>query len=171
MKDTNEEYWEIVKGVVGGMILIIIFLLFFLSSCKTISHLKKSTNDSVSVVKTNEGSSKVDSSGSKSDKTNTKETVYYPQPIIIKGDDGKPYPVFVPQSVKETGTEKTEQVQLVKDDSWRQSFDSLKVAILSLAQDKKTTVGPSLIEWILICAVGLMFIKSFAPSIIKLIKI
>jgi hypothetical protein len=164
MRDTNEKYTEIWKGIGGGIIIIALLLWFILASgCKTDRNLKKSTNDSISVVKTNEGSSKVDSSGSKSDKTNTKETVYYPQPIYIQGKDGEPKVIFVPQTVKETGTEKTEQVQVVKDESWREAFDSLSSKILTLSQDKKVKVGPSLIEWILIIGIGLIFLKQFIP--------
>ena len=147
----------------AALVLAAILITWLLAGCKTVSHTKKSTNDSTSVVKTNEGTSKVDSSGSKSDKTNTKETVYYPQPIYIQGKEGKTEVVFVPQSVKETGTEKTEQVQVVKDESWREAFDSLSSKILTLSQDKKVKVGPSLIEWILIIGIGLVLLKQFIP--------
>lgn len=163
MKDTNEEYWEIFKGVVGGLIILAIFIIFFLTGCKTSSQLKKATNDSTSVKKETNSQVKLDSSGSKSDKTSTKETVYYPQPIYIEGKNGETKVVFVPQVVKETGTEKTEEVQVSKDESWREAFDSLSSKILNLSQDKKTKVGPSFIEWILIIAVGLIFLKQFIP--------
>lgn len=163
MRDTNEEYWEVIKGVIGALIILAIFIIFFLTGCKTISHLKKATNDSTSVKKVNEGSVKSDSSGSKSE--STKETVYYPQPIIVPGKDGETKVIFVPQTVKETG--KTEEAKVVKDESWREAFDSLSSKILSLSQDKKTKVGLSFIEWMLVGAVGLMFLKSFSPPIIK----
>ena len=167
MKDTNEEYWEVVKAVIGALAILAIFIIFFLTGCKTVSHLKKSTNDSTSVKTLNEGSVKIDSSGSKSDKTNTKETVYYPQPIYIQGKDGETKVVFVPQTVKESGTEKTEESKVNKEEAWREAFDSLSSKILLLSQDKKTKVGLSFIEWILIGAVGLMFLKSFSPPAIK----
>ena len=137
MRDTNEEYWEIVKGVVGGLIILAIFVIFFLTGCKTSSQLKKATNDSTSVKKETSSQVKLDSSGSKTDKTNTKETVYYPQPIYIEGKNGETKVVFVPQTVKETGTEKTEAVQVSKEESWREAFDSLSSKILNLSQDKK----------------------------------
>lgn len=164
MRDTNEKYTEIWKGIGGGIIIIALLLWFILASgCKTIRNLKKSTNDSTSVVKTNEGTSKVDSSGSKSDKTSTKETVYYPQPIYIEGKNGEPKIIFVPQSVKETGTEKSEDFSVKKDESWREAFDSLSSKILTLSEDKKTKVGTSFLLWVIIGLVGFMLLKQFIP--------
>ena len=49
-----------------------LFILFF-SSCKVLKSIKDTTKDSTSVNKTSEGSVRSDSSGTKSDKTNTKE--------------------------------------------------------------------------------------------------
>src|SRR5574339_720218 len=100
---------DIFWGVSGALIIFLLVILFICSSCKSIKGLKSNSRDSLSVQKLSEGATKTDSSGSKTDKTNTKETVYYPQPIYIQGKDGETKTVFVPQYIKETGTEKTEE--------------------------------------------------------------
>ena len=152
-----------------GMLLLFVGILMLLPGCKVVKHTKTATKDSAAVARLNEGSNKVDSSGSKSDKTNSKETVYYPQPIIVPGKDGADRIIFVPQSVKETGTEKTEDANISKSNQWKDKYDSLMYATLLSNKDSTVKAGPSFIEWILICAVGLIFLKSFAPTIIKLI--
>ncbi len=167
MRDTNEDYVELVKGVCGALIIFALVLWFFLcTGCKVIKSTKSSTKDSISVNKVNEGSVRVDSSGSKSDKT--KETVYYPQPIYIEGKNGgEPKIIFVPQSVRETSKE--EDSKIVKDDSWRQALDSLSSKIENRELDKKVKVGPSFIEWLLIGGLALLLLKNFLPF--KIIKI
>lgn len=149
--------------------LFIAIILFVLGGCKVVKSLKQSSRDSSVVHSDKQGASRSDSSGTKSDKTNTKETVYYPQPIYIQGKDGETKVVFVPEKVKETGTEKTEQAQVIKDTSWKDAFNSLILAINNKQTETKTRVGPSIIEWILIAGLGLIFIKQFAPTITKLL--
>ena len=156
MRDTNEK-WEIVKGAVGAVIILAIFVIFFLTGCKTVRNTKKSTSDSTSVSSVKEVTAKSDSSGSKTE--NTKETVYYPQPIYIQGKDGENKIVFVPQSVKETG--KTEQAQVIVDNSWREAFDSLNKSILTLSNDRKTSVL-NIWQIIAIGAIVILIIK-FLP--------
>ena len=155
---------EFLSGVVGALFIISLpFLLLMCSGCKVLKSTKSNVKDSLSVQKVNEGSVRVDSSGSKSDKTNTKETVYYPQPIYIQGKDGEIKIVSVPQYIKETGTEKTEDAKIVKDDSWRQALDSLSWQITNREMDKKVKVGPSFIEWCLIAGLALLLLKNFLP--------
>jgi len=169
MRDTNEEYWDVVKGAIGVLIVFAIFIIFLLTGCKTVRSLKKSTTDSTSVSKVNEGSSKTDSSGSKSDKTTTKETVYYPQPIYIEAKNGESKIVFVPHSVKETGTEKTEQFDYSRDEKIFSKLDSLIKAVTNVQSASSTKVGFSTFEIIMMIAGGIIVLKMFTPSIIKLI--
>ena len=163
MRDTNNEFKSIIKGafIVAAAIVILCLLC---SSCKVLKSTKSTVKDSLSVQKVNEGSVRVDSSGSKSDRT--KETVFYPQPIYIEGKNGESKIIFVPQSVRET--EKVEDAKIIKDDSWRQALDSLSWQITNREMDKKVKVGPSFIEWILIGGLALLLLKNFLPF--KIIK-
>lgn len=137
-EDSNNKFFDLFKGVLGAIGMLLLFLLpFICSSCKLSREVSKSGKDSIVVSKTNEGNSRIDSSGTKSDKTNTKETVYYPQPIYIQGKDGETKTVFVPQYIREIGTEKTEQSQIIKDTSWKDAFNSLAVLISS--KESQTT--------------------------------
>ena len=163
MRDTDNEFKSIIKGafIVAAAIVILCLLC---SSCKVLKSTKSNVKDSLSVQKVNEGSVRVDSSGSKSDRT--KETVFYPQPIYIEGKNGESKIIFVPQSVRET--EKVEDAKIIKDDSWRQALDSLSSKFTKSELDKKTKVGPSFIEWILIGGLALLLLKNFLPF--KIIK-
>jgi hypothetical protein len=163
MRDTNNEFKSIIKGafIVAAAIVILCLLC---SSCKVLKSTKSNVKDSLSVQKVNEGSVRVDSSGSKSDRT--KETVFYPQPIYIEGKNGESKIIFVPQSVRET--EKVEDAKIIKDDSWRQALDSLSWQITNREMDKKVKVGPSFIEWCLIIGLALLLLKNFLPF--KIIK-
>ncbi len=164
MRDTDNDFFTIIKGslIVCAVLLLICW---FCSSCRVIKSTKSTVKDSLSVQKVNEGSARVDSSGSKSDKT--KETVYYPQPIYIEGKNGgEPKIIFVPQSVRETSKE--EDAKIVKDDSWRQALDSLSAKFTNRELDKKVKVGPSFIEWLLIAGLALLLLKNFLPF--KIIK-
>ena len=163
IKDTDNDFFRIMKGALI-VCAVILFICFACSSCKVLKSTKSSVKDSLSVQKVNEGSARVDSSGSKSDKT--KEMVYYPQPIIIPGKDGETKVVFVPQVVRETS--KDEDAKIVKDDSWRQALDSLSAKFTNRELDKKVKVGPSFIEWILIAGLALLLLKNFLPF--KIIK-
>ena len=156
---------EFISGVAGALfILSLPFLLVMCGGCKVLKSTKSNVKDSTSVNKVNEGSVRVDSSGSKSDRT--KETVFYPQPIYIEGKNGESKIIFVPQSVRET--EKVEDAKIIKDDSWRQALDSLSWQITNREMDKKVKVGPSFIEWILIGGLALLLLKNFLPF--KIIK-
>lgn len=167
MKDAIKEFWLDV-GVVLLALIALISVMVFLSGCRILRNEKINTKDSTSVNNVKEGSVKIDSSGSKADRTNTKETVFYPQPIIVPGKDGDTKVIFVPQTVKETGTEKTEQAQIIRDTSWKEAIREMTLALSNKELEKKTKVGPSFIEWILIAGVGLLLIKNFLPF--KLIK-
>ena len=171
MKGTDGEFWVIVKEAIGAAFLIVVIIICFCcTGCKILKNEKSNTKDSISTSKTNEGYSKIDSSGTKTDKTNTKETVYYPQPIYIQGKDGETRTVFVPQYVKESGTEKTEQAQIIKDTSWKEAFNSLAVLIANKESQTKTKVGFSTFEIIIMVIGGLMFLKMFGMPLINLIK-
>lgn len=86
--------------------LLIILVLF--SSCKLFTKSQGSKDDSSHVISNKEQTLSGDTSKRKSEATNTKETVYYPQPIYIQGKDGESKVVFVPQTVKETLSNKEE---------------------------------------------------------------
>jgi hypothetical protein len=165
MRGTDKDFFTIVKGalIVAASLL---FICFICSGCKTLRNSKSNTKDSISVNNNKEGSVRVDSSGTKSDKTNTKETVYYPQPIYIEGKSGKSEIVFVPQYVKETGTEKTEQAQIIKDTTWKEAFNSLALLIANKESKSQTKVGFSTFEIIMMIAGGIIVLKMFTPSII-----
>lgn len=143
-------------GAVGFFIMMV-FICFVCSSCKLFREVNKSSKDSTSINNTKEGSIKFDSSGSKSDITSTKETIYYPQPIYIQGKDGEVRVISIPQVVKESGTEKTEQAHIVTDTSWRDAIREMTVAI---ANKQTETEGSLLSFWqiIGIAFIGIVFI-------------
>lgn len=143
----------------GALCVLLLLALFCCSSCKVFRESKQSSKDSTVIHKESEGSFKSDSSGSKTE--NTKETVYYPQPIYIEGKDGETKVVFVPQTVKESG--KTEQAQIIKDTSWKDAFNSLAVLIANKETEKKVKVATSPLLWVLIGVVALLLIKNFLP--------
>jgi hypothetical protein len=162
MKDALKEFWLDV-GIATLFVIAIFLVMFFFSGCKVLKNQKISTKDSTSVNNSKEGSIKSDSSGSKADRTSTKETVYYPQPIYIEGKNGEAKIIFVPQSVKESGTEKLEQAQIIRDTSWKEAIREMTVALSNKELEKKTKVGPSFIEWILIAGIALLYVKDFLP--------
>lgn len=164
MKDPIKTVAQII-----ALAIIIVLILLILSSCKILTGKKTISDSSADVSKTKEGVTKTDSTGIKSDKTSTKETIYYPQPIYIQGKDGEPKVIFVPQSTKETGTEKTESVQLVKDESWREAFDSLMTAITKTKTNTDMRVGPDTFQIIILCALGLVIFRMFGPYLIKIL--
>jgi hypothetical protein len=171
MKGMHDSFWELFSGVIAAIVILLILILVLIcTGCKTLRNTKSSSRDSTSVNNVSEGKVRVDSSGTRSDKTSTKETVYYPQPIYVQGKDGETKVIFVPQTTKETGTEKTEQVQVIKDTSWREAFNSVLVAIANKDEKKTVKAGPSIIEWILIAGLGLFIINRFIPYEKLLIK-
>ena len=168
MEDNDKHFLKDFLLGAGGAICIWLFVICFVcSSCKILKNEKSNVKDSTVVNKSSEGSVKTDSSGTKTDKTNTKETVYYPQPIYIQGKDGETKTVFVPQYIKESGTEKTEQAQIITDTSWKDAFNSLAVLIASKESEKKIKAGFSLFEWIVIGVLVFFLLKSFAPSVLN----
>lgn len=167
MKDAMKEFW-LDFGVALLFVIALFAVVFFFSGCKVLKEVKSSSKDSTSVSKINEGSARVDSSGSKTDKVYNKETIYYPQPIYVQGKDGETKVVVVPQSVRESGQDKTETAHIITDTSWKDAFNSLTVLIANKEVDKKVKVGPSFLEWILIAGIGLLLIKNFLPF--KIIK-
>jgi len=137
--------------------LIIFIIIYTLTGCKLFKESKSS--DSVNLSKITEGKSKVDSNGNTKEKEYLKETFIYPKGDTIINNF---YPPNSPTVyIRETGKEKEQSVQLVRDDSWKNAVDSLKALITS----KETTVkaGPSLIEWILIGGLALLLVKNFLP--------
>lgn len=151
-----------------GFGLMMVFICFVCSSCKLFREVNKSSKDSTSVNNSKEGSIKFDSSGSKSDITSTKETIYYPQPIIVPGKDGESKIIIVPQSVRETGTEKTEQAHIITDTSWKDAIREMSVAIAN-----KQTETSAKTDWLtiaLLIGIGLLVLKSYLPFSISLRK-
>ena len=153
---------EFISGVAGALfILSLPFLLIMCSGCEFFRKMSKSETevrgDSVNVKKATEVSSSVDTSKSKI--ASTKETVYYPQPIIVPGKDGETKIVFVPQTVKETGTEEKQNYNF---ENYRKDFlDSMRMAKLEAELNKKSETEGSILGiglWIGIAIVGVVLI-------------
>lgn len=149
-----------------------LLLILLLSSCRLLneSSKKKDSSESVSSSSSQKQESKTDTSRGTSEKTNVKETTFYPQPIIIPGSESKPAQiVFVPQTVKESTNE--------KDEWWMNKFEQFLSASRDTASTKQDTkekqsetkAGMDTITIILIVAVGLLFLKDIIPFI-KLLK-
>lgn len=148
---------------------IALIFVWLLSSCHVIKSLKSTENKKDSVSQTSQGSVRVDSNGTKSDKTYTKETFYLPgKDTIINNiiQAGKPQIVYI----KETGQEKTEQAQIIRDTSWKDAFNSLAVLIANKETESKTRVGLGFWEIFAIAIVGLIFIFLVANKFITLKK-
>lgn len=166
---SDKEYIkDALMGLGGALLLLSILVIILCSSCKLFKQVEKSNSDSTKVEKQDEVNSKVDTSKTKNESTATKETVYYPQPIYIQGKDGETKVVFVPQSTKETEVSKSENQNAVFEEWKRHYEDSTQNAQSNLSKDVKVKAGPSFIEWLLIIAIGLLFIKIFLPF--KIIK-
>ena len=140
-----------------------IVLSLVLSSCKLIHEASKGktekSTDSVSVKKDEQEKSKVDTSKTKSE--STKETVYYPQPIIVEGKGGETKVVFVPQSVKETNSQENQNAIF---ENWKQNlYDSLLRSEITKEKEKETkTVVKT--DWLtigILVALGLLLFKNF----------
>lgn len=160
-KDFLDMFWGCLKWAAAIVFLVILWNSF--CGCKILQSKKSNTNSKDSIVNNSQGSVRVDSSGSKSDKTNTKETVYYPQPIYIQGKDGETKVISVPQYIKETGTEKTEQAQVITDTTWKNEMRELRTLIQNTNSTTKGSLLNSPIIWILIGVVGLLLLKNFLP--------
>lgn len=139
----------------------IVLLMLACSSCDFFRRVQRTEtqvkNDSTNVKKETETSSKIDTS--KTTTATTKETVYYPQPIIVPGKDGETKVIFVPQSTKETGKQETQNFNY---DQWfKEKTDSMTIANLQLELSKKTETKGSLLGigfWIGISLFGLVLI-------------
>lgn len=151
-----------------GFGLMIVLICFVCSSCKLFREVNKSSKDSTSVNNVREGAIKIDSSGSKSDITNTKETIYYPQPIYIQGKDGEVKVISIPQVIKESGTEKTEQAHVITDTSWRDAIREMTVAIAN--KETETSAKTDWLTIALLIGIGLLVLKSYLPFSISLRK-
>jgi len=139
----------------------IVIVMFACSSCSVFGEFGKKrtsvSNDSTNFKKETEKLSKVDTSKSKNE--TTKETVYYPQPIIVPGKDGETKVIFVPQSTKETGKEETQNFNY---DQWfKEKTDSMTIAQLQLELSKKSEIKAELLPlgfWLGLGFVGLVLI-------------
>lgn len=159
----------------------IILIILILASCKLFhesekrSDIKKVSSDTTSISKSQTSKDNIDTSRNKTEKINTKETVYYPQPIIVKGDDGKSQVVFVPQSVKETSNEKTEQWIYQMQRFLENKFDSLsKNQNSETSKTEKETKTKAGIDWIqigIIVLIALFVIEKFPNIYTKFINI
>ena len=138
-----------------------VVLCLILSSCDFFRRVQRTEtevkSDSANVKKVTETSSKIDTS--KTSTVTTKETVYYPQPIIVPGKNGETKVVFVPQSTKETGSEERQNFNY--EDYRKDLIDSMRIANLELALSKKTETKAALLPfgfWLGIGIVGLVAI-------------
>jgi uncharacterized membrane protein len=159
---TDKEYRNDFIKALGGVAMIFLFLTAFIcSGCEFMRKLDKSAttdrNDSTNVKKQTEVSSSVDTSKTKT--ASTKETVYYPQPIIVPGKDGETKIVFVPQTVKETGTEEKQNFNY--ENYMKNVLDSMTIAQLKSELNKKSETEGSVLGmgfWIGIAIVGVVLI-------------
>jgi len=158
-----------------------IIICFIFSSCtlfnKSQKQVTRAASDSTNTHKETEVSKKVDTS--KTTTVNTKETVYYPQPIIVPGKNGETKVVFVPQSTKETGSEERQNFNY--EDYRKDLIDSMRIANLELQLTKQSETKTSILGfgfWLGVAIVGLVLIglmvmvlkmKSQFTSIINLI--
>ena len=164
IEDSNRKFWrqDFALAIAGILILaFIIFISVITSGCEFFRKIDKQTttakNDSTKVNKVTEVASSVDTSKSKS--ASTKETVYYPQPIIVQGKDGESKIVFVPQTVKETGTEEKQNFNF--DNYRRDLLDSIAIAQLREELNKKSETKGSLLGigfWIGVAILGVVLI-------------
>lgn len=141
----------------NSLIILIIPFVFLIQSCKVVRSLKQSSKDSVSIHQDKTGSSHTDSSGTKTDKTYTKETIYY-QPI--KDTTTNHFQITTPAPIVriiETGHEQTQAVQIIKDTSWKDAFNSLAILIANKEKDSSTSVL-SFWQLIGIAFLGIVFI-------------
>lgn len=130
---------------------ITVLCIIALSSCKLFREVSKNekqvSGDSTHVTSNLIDKNSVDTSKTKRNETSTKETVYYPQPIYIQGKDGETKTVFVPQSVKETGS-KSEEINNAIFENYKQHIeDSLRISELERQQTKQTEIKGSILSF------------------------
>ena len=145
--------------------LFIVLLLMILSSCKLVGGSQKQksevSGDTTSVKKQTESLTKGDTSKSKTETIHTKETIYQPQPIYIQGKDGETKVIFVPQSTKETGSNKSETLTYTFEDYRKDFLDSVRMANLEIALSKKSEIKVDILPlgfWFGLALVGLVLI-------------
>lgn len=159
MKDTNEDYIEIVKGVAGGLIILVLIVWFFLASgCKLLSEVKKdrteTKTDSSGVKKETEMLSKVDTSKSKSESAYTKEIFYYGRDTTINNFIFQPNQPSV--YIKESGTRKDETQNYNYEQRLRQSLDSMRISELEKQLNKETKTEVKIFDFWQILALGII---------------
>ncbi len=161
MEDSNRMFFR--KTYIPSLTIafVCVIILVSLSSCEFFRKLDKSAvvnkNDSTNVKKETEVSSSVDTSKTKT--ASTKETVYYPQPIIVPGKDGETKIVFVPQTVKETGTEEKQNFNF--DNYRRDLLDSMRIAQLESQLNKQSETKGSVLGmgfWIGVSILGVVLL-------------
>ena len=154
---------EYIFTFIGALVIacVIVFLFVTLTGCKLLSKVEKQKSevktDSTNVKKVTETSSKVDTS--KTVTASSKETIYYPQPIIVPGKNGETKVVFVPQSTKETGTEERQNFNY--EDYRKDLIDSMRIANLELQLTKQSEIKTSVLGfgfWLGVALVGLVLI-------------
>ncbi len=155
----NSFFKDLLTCLIIALITVVLCVIF--SSCtlfqKTQKTKEETRTDSTSVKKVTETSSKVDTS--KTSSTNTKETVYYPQPIIVPGKDGGTQVIFVPQKTTETGTEERQNFNY--EDYRKDLIDSMRIANLELQLSKQSETKTSILGfgfWLGVSLVGIVLI-------------
>ncbi len=157
--NSNSFFNDLLWTFILALIFVIIAAIF--SGCTLFQKTQKTKeeikSDSTSVKKVTETSSKVDTS--KTSSTNTKETVYYPQPIIVPGKNGETKVVFVPQTIRETGTEEKQNFNY--EDYRKDLIDSMRIANLELALSKQSETKTSILGfgfWLGVSLLGIVLI-------------
>jgi hypothetical protein len=164
----NKEYKSIwLDALLIGAGIVLLFVA--LSSCRITKSGKSEINSKDSIEKTSQGSVRVDSSGTKTKETYTKETFI---PVFDTTNNHFTFnmPASKPQYIyiKETGDKQTEQAQIIKDTSWQEAFRQLSTLIASKETESKTRVGLGFWEIFAIGVVGLIFLFLVANRFITL---
>ena len=157
--ESNPFFKDLLKCFIVALGIVLLCLIF--SSCTLFNKSQKTketkSSDSANVKKVTETSSKIDTS--KTTTVNTKETVYYPQPIIVPGKDGSTQVVFVPQSTKETGSEQKQNFNY--EDYRKDLIDSMRIANLEMQLSKQSETKTSILGfgfWLGVALVGIVLI-------------
>lgn len=142
-----------------------------LASCSTFKHERSNINKSDTTIHNSQGSSRIDSNGTKTDKVYTKETYYLPgKDTIINNiiQSGKPQVIYI----KESGQEKTEQVQVIRDTSWMDAFRQLSTLVASKETEKKTSfLSPGTIIAFAVLGLVLLIIIIVVVYLVKKINV
>ena len=148
--------------------IIIIGIIVFLSGCTLFKTSKSVASDTTSVKKEVQLSSKVDTSKSKSESAYIKETfIYPPRDTTINNFYNTTNPPAV--YIRESGSKKEETNTAIFDNFRKEFLDSLAASKRTVATESKTKFGFSTFEIIILCAVGLIFLKQFGGPILNII--